>query len=188
MLYWSLQGDGNWGFQIDPLICNMYSCLIFPIIFQDWNLFVSDELFMTRLEDLESYLALKEGRKRGYYSYTELLFLLEMVDFLSAARSFFTVIIILKFLTFPLFCGRTLVCQKHKLRFANNVLGHSLNGSSAALKKSLQEWEVLLFKKDLKMLIFLTFSLSFSAYLGKFLEFVLFYFMKQTSRSSPIRT
>lgn len=77
----------------------------------DWNLFVSDELFMTRLEDLESYLALKEGRKRGYYSYTELLFLLEMVDFLSAARSFFTI---------------SAVCVTSYIAFVLTVLGSSV--------------------------------------------------------------
>lgn len=47
-------------------IYNIFSFL------QNWEVYIADEQFWSRLHQVERYLANQEGKRRGWYSYTEL--------------------------------------------------------------------------------------------------------------------
>lgn len=47
----------------------------------DWNIFVREPAFWNRLEQLESDIALREGSKRGWFTYTELKYLSNVYEF-----------------------------------------------------------------------------------------------------------
>lgn len=56
-----------------------YRCFLtdFIIILQDWAIYVCNSDFWARLKRLETDIAYKEGRKRGWFSYTDLNFLMD---------------------------------------------------------------------------------------------------------------
>ncbi|KAJ9576618.1 hypothetical protein L9F63_025486, partial [Diploptera punctata] len=56
-----------------------------------WEVFVSEHAFWTRLSKMEREVALKEGRRRGWFSYTDLEKLMETVDLASLAQALVTV-------------------------------------------------------------------------------------------------
>lgn len=57
----------------------------------EWEIYVSEEAFWTRLRGLERDVALNEGARRGWFSYADLDCLLEKVDLASLAHSVLTV-------------------------------------------------------------------------------------------------
>lgn len=57
----------------------------------EWEVYVSEETFWTRLRGLERDVALNEGARRGWFSYADLDCLLEKVDLASLAHSVLTV-------------------------------------------------------------------------------------------------
>ncbi|XP_034242504.1 protein CNPPD1 [Thrips palmi] len=57
----------------------------------EWEVYVSEETFWTRLRGLERDVALNEGVRRGWFSYADLDCLLEKVDLASLAHSVLTV-------------------------------------------------------------------------------------------------
>lgn len=58
---------------------------------QDWAIFVQDRDFWERLGKLEKDIAYKEGRKRGWFSYTELSCLMENVQLVALVHAFVSV-------------------------------------------------------------------------------------------------
>lgn len=58
---------------------------------QEWEVYVNEETFWTRLRGLERDVALNEGARRGWFSYADLDCLLEKVDLVSLAHSILTV-------------------------------------------------------------------------------------------------
>jgi hypothetical protein len=71
--------------------------LLWPFIqfylnfFQDWEVFVSEQAFWKRLCQMERDIALKEGKRRGWFSYTDLEYLLDTVDLAALAQAILTV-------------------------------------------------------------------------------------------------
>jgi hypothetical protein len=59
--------------------------------YQNWKVFVSERAFWTRLCRLEKDIALKEGKRRGWFSYTDLENLLDTVDLAALAQAVITV-------------------------------------------------------------------------------------------------
>ena len=57
----------------------------------EWEVYVSEEAFWTRLRGLERDVALNEGARRGWFSYADLDCLLEKVDIAAFAHSILTV-------------------------------------------------------------------------------------------------
>lgn len=57
----------------------------------EWEVYVNEETFWTRLRGLERDVALNEGVRRGWFSYADLDCLLEKVDLASLAHSILTV-------------------------------------------------------------------------------------------------
>lgn len=57
----------------------------------EWEVYVSEETFWTRLRGLERDVALNEGIRRGWFSYADLDCLLEKVDLASLVHSLLTV-------------------------------------------------------------------------------------------------
>lgn len=71
---------------------NCLSCLlIFIPLFQNWTVFVHDEEFWRKLRNLERDIAHKEGRKRGWFSYTDLDALLKIEHLESLLSTVFNV-------------------------------------------------------------------------------------------------
>lgn len=67
---------------------------IYPVVsefFQDWEVFVSEQAFWKRLCQMERDIALKEGKRRGWFSYTDLENLLDTVDLTALAQAVLTV-------------------------------------------------------------------------------------------------
>ena len=67
---------------------------IYPVVsefFQDWEVFVSEQAFWKRLCQMERDIALKEGKRRGWFSYTDLENLLDAVDLAALAQAVLTV-------------------------------------------------------------------------------------------------
>lgn len=58
---------------------------------QEWEVFVSEQAFWTKLHRMEKDIALKEGKRRGWFSYTDLENLLDTVDLAALARAVLTV-------------------------------------------------------------------------------------------------
>lgn len=58
---------------------------------QDWEVFVSEQAFWKRLCQMEKDIALKEGKRRGWFSYTDLENLLDTVDLAALAHAVLTV-------------------------------------------------------------------------------------------------
>jgi hypothetical protein len=58
---------------------------------QEWEVYVSEQAFWTRLYRMEKAIALKEGKRRGWFSYTDLENLLDTVDLAAVARAVLTV-------------------------------------------------------------------------------------------------
>lgn len=56
-----------------------------------WEVFVSERAFWTRLSKMERDIALKEGRRRGWFSYTELENLMNTVDLTALTQAVVTV-------------------------------------------------------------------------------------------------
>lgn len=46
------------------------------VLFKDWNIFVYESSFWERLKKLEEEIALRQGMKRGWFTYTELKYLI----------------------------------------------------------------------------------------------------------------
>ena len=59
--------------------------------FQDWEVFVSEQAFWKRLCQMERDIALKEGKRRGWFSYTDMENLLDIVDLAALAQAVLTV-------------------------------------------------------------------------------------------------
>ncbi|XP_069686078.1 protein CNPPD1 [Periplaneta americana] len=57
----------------------------------EWEVFVSERSFWTRLCRMEKDIALKEGKRRGWFSYTDLENLLDTVDIAALAQALITV-------------------------------------------------------------------------------------------------
>jgi hypothetical protein len=57
----------------------------------DWEVFVSEQAFWKRLCQMERDIALKEGKRRGWFSYTDLENLLDTVDLAALAQAVLTV-------------------------------------------------------------------------------------------------
>ncbi|GFG37092.1 hypothetical protein Cfor_05761 [Coptotermes formosanus] len=57
----------------------------------DWEVFVSEQAFWKRLCQMEKDIALKEGKRRGWFSYTDLENLLDTVDLAALAHAVLTV-------------------------------------------------------------------------------------------------
>lgn len=53
----------------------------------DWTIFVHNKEFWERLQRLEKDIAYKEGRKRGWFSYTELSYAMNTVQLLTIAQA-----------------------------------------------------------------------------------------------------
>ncbi|KAL1140213.1 hypothetical protein AAG570_000145 [Ranatra chinensis] len=53
----------------------------------DWHVFVKDTSFWSRLRSMERDIALKEGKRRGWFSYTELENLLDSLDIITLAQT-----------------------------------------------------------------------------------------------------
>jgi len=60
----------------------------------NWEVFVKESLFWTRLRELEKNISLREGKKRGWFSYTELENLLDIVDTKALAQAIIMVSIV----------------------------------------------------------------------------------------------
>jgi len=60
-------------------------------LFQNWDIYVSEETFWTRLRDLEQKVALSEGTRRGWYTYSDLELLLDKLEIGSLTRTLLTV-------------------------------------------------------------------------------------------------
>lgn len=56
----------------------------------NWEVYVSEETFRARLHTIEAVLALREGKRRGWFSYTELTHLVHSVELLSLAHTIIT--------------------------------------------------------------------------------------------------
>lgn len=59
-----------------------------------WEVFVSNQAFWTRLYRMEKDIALKEGKRRGWFSYTDLENLLDTVDLAALAQAVLTVSVV----------------------------------------------------------------------------------------------
>lgn len=59
-----------------------------------WEVFVSDRAFWTRLYRMEKDIALKEGKRRGWFSYADLENLLDTVDLAALAQAVLTVSVV----------------------------------------------------------------------------------------------
>ncbi|KAG8262794.1 protein CNPPD1 [Homalodisca vitripennis] len=57
----------------------------------DWEVYVSEQAFWARLNTLEAELALREGTRRGWFSYTELSQLVHAMELVSLAHTLITV-------------------------------------------------------------------------------------------------
>ncbi|KAK9513012.1 hypothetical protein O3M35_001302 [Rhynocoris fuscipes] len=57
----------------------------------DWKVFVKEKSFWERLATLEKDIALKEGNKRGWFSYTDLEKLIDAINAVALAQTLFTV-------------------------------------------------------------------------------------------------
>uniref|UniRef100_A0A1B6DA34 Protein CNPPD1 n=1 Tax=Clastoptera arizonana TaxID=38151 RepID=A0A1B6DA34_9HEMI len=53
----------------------------------NWEVFISSEKFWLRLQEMESELALRQGRQRGWFSYTELSQLIQAIEFVSFTQT-----------------------------------------------------------------------------------------------------
>ena len=58
---------------------------------QDWEVFVGEQAFWKRLCQMEKDIALKEGKRRGWFSYTDLENLLDTIDLVALAHTVLTV-------------------------------------------------------------------------------------------------
>lgn len=57
----------------------------------NWEVFVSEEDFWTRLQSIEKTLAMREGKRRGWFSYSELSRLMEAIEMMSVAQTLIVV-------------------------------------------------------------------------------------------------
>lgn len=57
----------------------------------DWKVFIKDSEFWKKLRSVETRVALSEGKKRGWFSYTELEALLDQINAYILAQTLFTV-------------------------------------------------------------------------------------------------
>ncbi|XP_054257774.1 protein CNPPD1 [Macrosteles quadrilineatus] len=57
----------------------------------NWEVYVSESMFWERLRSLESMLAVREGRSRGWFSYTELATLIHASELVNLAHTLITV-------------------------------------------------------------------------------------------------
>lgn len=57
----------------------------------NWEVFVSEEDFWTRLQSIEKTLAMREGKRRGWFSYSELSRLMESIEMMSVAQTLIVV-------------------------------------------------------------------------------------------------
>nr|BAN20473.1 conserved hypothetical protein [Riptortus pedestris] len=57
----------------------------------DWKVFIKDSEFWKKLRSVETKVALHEGKKRGWYSYTDLEALLDQINAYLLARALITV-------------------------------------------------------------------------------------------------
>lgn len=53
----------------------------------NWEVFVSEEDFWTRLQSIEKTLAMREGKRRGWFSYSEISQLMESIEMMSVAQT-----------------------------------------------------------------------------------------------------
>ncbi|XP_014245318.1 protein CNPPD1 [Cimex lectularius] len=60
----------------------------------NWEVFVQKSVFHDMLRTIEKTVAMKEGKKRGWFSYTDLELLIDSIDTLSLAQTFFTVLVV----------------------------------------------------------------------------------------------
>jgi hypothetical protein len=65
--------------------------MVYSEFYQEWEVFVSEQAFWSRLYRMEKDIALKEGKRRGWFSYTDLENLLDTVDMAALARAVLTV-------------------------------------------------------------------------------------------------
>lgn len=106
----------------------------------EWEVYVSEETFWTRLRGLERDVALNEGVRRGWFSYADLDCLLEKVDLPSLAHSILTVsAVCLTSYTasvLTLIASTLLVSHLQPLIHGLSGLGHthSLNSSTLPLQ------------------------------------------------------
>ncbi|GLH12007.1 Uncharacterized protein GBIM_16688 [Gryllus bimaculatus] len=56
-----------------------------------WEVFVSEQAFWNRLQELEKDVALREGKRRGWFSYSDLDHILEMLDLTTVAQTVISV-------------------------------------------------------------------------------------------------
>lgn len=61
------------------------------LILQKWEVYVSEKEFWKRLKLLECKVNLREGCKRGWFTYSELNLLLDLIDFTYMMQSIWTV-------------------------------------------------------------------------------------------------
>lgn len=57
-------------------------------------MYISNEKFWARLHEMETELALRQGRRRGWFTSTEISQVMQAVELVSLAQTFITVIII----------------------------------------------------------------------------------------------
>lgn len=65
---------------------NLMQCFL-----QKWEVFVSEEEFWSRFNLLESKVGLRQGSKRGWFTYTELNLLLQLIDLSNVIQCFWNV-------------------------------------------------------------------------------------------------
>lgn len=53
----------------------------------NWEVFVSEEDFWTQLQSMEKTLAMREGKRRGWFSYSEISQLMESIEMMSVAQT-----------------------------------------------------------------------------------------------------
>lgn len=60
-------------------------------VLKDWEVFVKDETFWSKLRELERDVAFREGKKRGWFSYSDLDRLLELFNICAFTQTILTV-------------------------------------------------------------------------------------------------